>query len=64
MSSAIWGLAAGIDLALLAGSAVWRVFAGDCVYDRSRARAWSQGLVVAGMVGPAVLAVVHGVWGP
>ena len=43
---------------------MWRGFTGDCVYDRSRARALSQGLVAVAVAGLAVLAVVHNVWGP
>ncbi len=64
MSPTTWDVAIGLDLALLVGSAVWRGFTGDCVYDRSRARALSQGLVAVAVAGLAVLAVVHNVWGP
>lgn len=63
MSPVAWDVAIGLDLALLVGSAVWRVFAGDCVYDRSRARALSQGLVAVAVAGLIVLTVIHGVSG-
>ena len=63
MSPTTWDVAIGLDLALLAGSAVWRVFTGDCVYDRSRARGWSQGLVAVAVAGLIGLALIHGASG-
>ena len=63
MSLVAWDVAIGLDLALLAGSAVWRVFTGDCVYDRPRARAWRQGMVAVAVAGLIGLAVIHGASG-
>ena len=63
MSPVAWDVAIGLDLALLVGSAVWRGFTGDCVYDRSRARALSQGLVAVAVAGLIGLALIHGASG-
>ncbi len=61
MSPVAKSLAARLAFVLLAGCAVARVFAGDCVHDRSRAWAWSRGLGAAGVAGVAVLLILHGV---